>query len=49
LFGLQKEDLKEEMKRLSLKGFLIIQSAGDVIRIGWNYKSWEELIHVIAK
>ncbi|MFH2063611.1 MAG: DUF1819 family protein [Pseudomonadota bacterium] len=49
LFGVQKEDLKEEMKRLSLKGFLIIQSAGDVIRIGWNYKSWEELIHVIAK
>ena len=49
LFGLEKEDLKEEMKRLSLKGFFIIQSAGDVIRIGWNYKSWEELIHVIAQ
>jgi hypothetical protein len=48
LFGLQKEDLKEEMKRLSLKGFFIIQSAGDVIRIGWSYKSWEELIHVIT-
>jgi hypothetical protein len=49
LFGLQKEDLKEEMKRLSLKGFFIIQSAGDVIRIGWSYKSWEELIHVITE
>ena len=49
LFGLQKEDLKEEMKRLSLKGFFIIQSAGDVISIGWNYKSWEELIHVISE
>ena len=49
LFGLQKEDLRDEMKRLSLKGFFIIQSAGDVIRIGWNYKSWEELIHVISK
>ncbi len=49
LFGLEKEDLKEEMKRLSLKGFFIIQSAGDVIRIGWNHKSWEDLIHVIAK
>jgi len=49
LFGLEKEDLKEEMKRLSLKGFFIIQSAGDVIRIGWNYKSWEVLIHVITK
>lgn len=49
LFGLQKEDLREEMKRLSLKGFFIIQSAGDVIRIGWNYRSWEELIHVITE
>ncbi len=49
LFGLQKEDLKEELKRLSLKGFFIIQSAGDVISIGWNYKSWEELIRVISE
>jgi hypothetical protein len=49
LFGLQKEDLREEMKRLSLKGFFIIQSAGDVISIGWNYKSWEELIHAITE
>lgn len=49
LFGLQKEDLREEMKRLSLKGFFIIQSAGDVISIGWNFKSWEELIHVITE
>jgi len=49
LFGLQKEDLRDEMKRLSLKGFFIIQSAGDVIRIGWHHKNWEELIHVIAE
>ncbi|MGB5157335.1 BrxA family protein [Desulfobacterium sp. N47] len=49
LFGLQQEDLKEEMKRLSLKGFFITQYAGDVIRIGWNYKSWKELFHVIIK
>jgi len=49
LFGLQKEDVREEMKRLSLKGFFIIQTAGDVISIGWNYKGWEELIHVITQ
>jgi hypothetical protein len=49
LFGFQKEDLKEELKRLSLKGFFIIQSAGDVISIGWNYKRWEELIRVISE
>jgi hypothetical protein len=49
LFGLEKADVKEELKRLSLKGFFIIQSAGDVISIGWNHKNWEELIHVIAQ
>jgi len=49
LFGLQKEDVRDELKRLSLKGFFIIQAAGDAIRIGWKYKSWEDLIDVIAK
>ncbi len=49
LFGLQKEDLRDEFKRLSLKGYFIIQIAGDVIRIGWDHKNWEELIHVIAE
>ena len=49
LFGLQKEDLREEMKRLSLKGFFIVQSAGDVISIGWNYNNWEELIDAITQ
>ena len=49
LLGLPKEDLREEMKRLSLKGFFIVQSAGDVISIGWNYKSWEELIDAITQ
>ena len=49
LFGLQKKDLRDEMKRLSLKGFFIIQTAGDVIRIEWKYNNWEELIHVISE
>jgi hypothetical protein len=49
LFGLQKEDLRHELKRLALKGFFIIQTAGDVIHFGWKYKSWEDLIDVIAK
>lgn len=49
LFGLQKEDVREELKRLSLKGYFIVQSAGELIRIGWNYKTWEELANVIIK
>jgi hypothetical protein len=49
LFGVQKEDLRDEMKRLSLKGFFMFQSAGEAIRIEWQYKNWEELIHVITE
>jgi hypothetical protein len=49
LFGLQKEDVRDELKRLSLKGFFIIQTAGDVIHIGWAYKNWEDLLHVVTE
>lgn len=48
LFGLQKEDVRDELKRLSKKGFFIIQTAGDVIHIGWQYKTWEELLNGIV-
>lgn len=49
LFGLERNDVLDELKRLSLKGFLIVQAAGDVTRISWNFKSWEELINVITQ
>jgi len=49
LFGLQKTDIRDELKRLSLKGFFIVQIAGEAIRIEWQYKNWEELIHVITE
>ena len=49
LFGFQPKDVRDELKRLSLKGFLIIQFAGDVTRIGWKHKNQEELIHVISQ
>lgn len=49
LFGLQSMDVRDELKRLSLKGFLIMQTAGDITHIGWKYKTWEELLHVITK
>jgi len=49
LFGMDKGDVLSELKRLSLKGFFIVQAAGDVIRIGWNYKSWREFAGVIAQ
>jgi hypothetical protein len=47
LFGLQKEDVKDELKHPSLNRFFIVQTAGDLTRIGWTYKNWEELLHAI--
>jgi hypothetical protein len=49
LFGLDRNDVRLEFKRLSLQGYVIIQSAGEVTRIGWHYSSLEELTDVIVQ
>ncbi len=49
LFGLAREDALEEIKRLSLKGLLIVQAAGDVIRISWKQPDMEALCDVLAQ
>ena len=49
LFGLTPGDTREEFKRLSLRGYFILQSAGEVTRIGWKYKSMEGSIGVLAQ
>jgi len=49
LFGFGSQEIQEELKRLSLKGFLIIQSSGDLTHISWRHKTWEDLIGVIAQ
>lgn len=49
LFGLEREDVLEELKRLSLKGMLIVQAAGDVIRISWKQPNMEALCDVLAQ
>ncbi|SLM27566.1 conserved hypothetical protein [Desulfamplus magnetovallimortis] len=49
IFGLEPEDVRSELKRLSLKNYLMIQSAGDVTRIGWKFKHMEEVLDVIAQ
>jgi hypothetical protein len=49
LFGLDREDVLEEMKHLALKGILIVQSAGDIVRIGWKHLDMETLCDVLAK
>lgn len=49
LFGLQRDDVREELKRISLKGYFIFQAAGDVTHIGWAHKSMKELVDVLAQ
>lgn len=49
LFGMAREDVLEEIKRLSLKGLLIVQAAGDVIRISWKQPDMEALCDVLAQ
>jgi hypothetical protein len=49
LFGMEPEDALGELKRLSLQGELIVQSAGGITKVSWKYKSMEELADGIAK
>ena len=49
LFGLARDDVRQEVKQLSLRGYLIMQSAGDVTHISWKHKSMEELVDVLAQ
>ena len=49
LFGLDGFDVREELKRLSKNGWFIVQSAGDVTRIGWQFTTMEEVIDVITQ
>lgn len=49
LLGLQLADVRDQFKRLSLQGHLILQAAADIVHIGWTYKTMEEFIDVLAR
>ena len=49
LFGLERKDVIAELRRLSLKGVFIVQTAGDVVRIGWQCKNPKELSSAISE
>jgi hypothetical protein len=46
LFGMDRDDVLNEFKRHARKSWFIVQSAGDIVRIGWQAKNKEELINV---
>lgn len=49
LFGLDASDVRDELKGLAKNGWLIVQSAGEVTRIGWQIKTMEDVIDVITQ
>ena len=49
LFGLAAADVRQEVKQLSLRGHLIMQSAGDVTHISWKHKSMAEFVDVLTQ
>lgn len=49
LFGMGRSDVVTELRRLSLKGVFVVQTAGEVIRIGWQCKNPKELSSAISQ
>jgi hypothetical protein len=49
LFGFAPEDVLDELRRLALKGLLILQAAGNATYIGWRYRSMNEVCDVITQ
>ena len=49
LFGLEAEDALGELRRLSLRRELIVQSAAGVAQVSWKHKSMKDLADAIAE
>jgi len=49
LFGLEREDVLDELKRQALKGWFIVQSAGTASRIGWQFETMEAVVDALAR
>ncbi|MGE3542152.1 MAG: BrxA family protein [Candidatus Tectimicrobiota bacterium] len=49
LFGFDRTAVRDELKRVARRGDLLLQTAGESLRIEWRYPSLEELTHVLAQ
>jgi bacteriophage exclusion system BrxA-like protein len=49
LFGLDRTAVRDALKRVSLQGSLLLQTAGESVRIGWRYNNLEALADVLAQ
>ncbi|MDM7986254.1 MAG: DUF1819 family protein [Smithella sp.] len=49
LFGLEAQEVINQMKNLSQDGHLLIQSMPDLVQISWKYQTMEECLVAITK
>jgi len=49
LFGLDRAEVIGELRRVSLKGLVVVQAAADVIQISWPLKTIEEVANALTK
>jgi hypothetical protein len=49
LFGITEQEVIAELKRLALRGLMIVQAAGTATRISWKCNNLEELADALAQ
>jgi hypothetical protein len=49
LFGLDRDSVLGELKNLARQGHVIVQAAGEVVRISWKFHDMEALCDVLAQ
>ena len=48
IWGLDRYEVVSELKRISLQGAILVQTAGETVRIGWRCKNEKELANAIS-
>ncbi len=48
LFGMSRDDVLDALKQLSRRDFLMVQAAGDTVRITWKYSTMEALCNDLS-
>jgi hypothetical protein len=49
LFGLDRQDVIGELKRMALRGEVVVQTAGTMASVSWKYPTMEELVDGLAR
>lgn len=48
LFGLERDEVLTQLKRLSLNGWFLLQSGGELVRISWKHPDMEMICNVLV-